>query len=88
MNNFFYIGTVDHRNDLRCQFSNYILLAASIVIVLIIGVKFVCALQFGSKKDPEDHDKFVICQVFLSFKLQSVYDEILKYKFVKGSVLH
>ncbi|KAJ1546025.1 hypothetical protein HK405_007463, partial [Cladochytrium tenue] len=63
MNNLFYVGTVDHRADFRCQFSNYILLAATVVIVLIIGVKFIAALQLTSKKDPEDHDKFVICQI-------------------------
>ncbi|KAJ3402743.1 hypothetical protein HDV05_008268, partial [Chytridiales sp. JEL 0842] len=63
MNNMFYIGTIDRRFDFRCQFSNYILLAATIVLVLVIGVKFLAALQFGSAKEPEDHDKFVICQV-------------------------
>lgn len=35
MNNMFYIGTVDHRNDFRCQFSNYILLATSILLVTV-----------------------------------------------------
>lgn len=63
MNNLFYIGTIDNRSSFRCQFSNYILLASSIVLVLVIGVKFLAALQFGSKREPEDHDKFVICQV-------------------------
>ncbi|KAJ3298077.1 hypothetical protein HK104_011190 [Borealophlyctis nickersoniae] len=63
MNNMFYIGTVDHRNDPQCLFSNYVLLASTVVIVAIIGFKFLAALQFGSRKDPEEHDKFVICQV-------------------------
>ncbi|KAJ3331041.1 hypothetical protein HDU76_004208 [Blyttiomyces sp. JEL0837] len=63
INNMFYIGTIDHRGDFRCQFSNYILLASSAVLVLVIGVKFLSALQFGTTKEPEDHDKFVICQV-------------------------
>ncbi|KAJ3108426.1 hypothetical protein HDU97_001133 [Phlyctochytrium planicorne] len=63
MNNMFYIGTVDHRGDFKCQFSNYILLATTIVVVLVIGVKFFSALQFGSKKEPENQDKFVILQV-------------------------
>ena len=35
MNNLFYIGTVDHRNDFQCQFSNYILLATSILLVAV-----------------------------------------------------
>ncbi|KAJ3195095.1 hypothetical protein HDU67_004503, partial [Dinochytrium kinnereticum] len=63
MNNMFYIGTVDRRADFKCQFSNYILLASTIVVVLVIGVKFFSALQFGSSKEPENQDKFVILQV-------------------------
>ncbi|KAI9355051.1 chitin synthase-domain-containing protein [Zopfochytrium polystomum] len=63
MNQMFYIGTVDHRNDFSCQFSNYILIAATVVVVLVIGVKFLAALQVGISKEPEDHDKFVICQI-------------------------
>ncbi|KAJ3110436.1 hypothetical protein HDU96_006612 [Phlyctochytrium bullatum] len=63
MNEMFYIGTVDYRNSFRCQFSNYILLASTCVVVLVIGVKFFSALQFGSSKEPENQDKFVILQV-------------------------
>ncbi|KAJ3039984.1 hypothetical protein HDV00_011539 [Rhizophlyctis rosea] len=63
MNNLFYIGTVDLRNTPQCQFSNYVLLSATVLIVAVIGFKFLAALQFGSNKDPEEHDKFVICQV-------------------------
>ncbi|KAJ3190616.1 hypothetical protein HK101_008533 [Irineochytrium annulatum] len=63
MNNMFYIGTIDHRNDFRCQFSNYILLATTVFIVAVILIKFLSALQFGSARDPEEHDKFVILQV-------------------------
>ena len=43
--------------------SNWLLVASSAVILLVIGFKFLAALQFGSTDDPEDHDKFVICQV-------------------------
>ena len=63
LRNLFTIGKVDHRNDPQCLFSKYILLAMSIVMVAIIGFKFLAALQFGSARAPEDHDKFVICQV-------------------------
>ncbi|KAJ3180810.1 hypothetical protein HDU85_003891 [Gaertneriomyces sp. JEL0708] len=59
----FYVGQVDHRNDLQCQVPNYILLVASAVVVSVIGFKFLAALQFGGKKSPEECDKFVICQV-------------------------
>ncbi|KAJ3019246.1 hypothetical protein HKX48_002259 [Thoreauomyces humboldtii] len=63
MNNMFYQGIIDHRDDFRCQFSNYVLLASTILLITIIGFKFLAALQFGAHRDPEDHDKFVICQV-------------------------
>jgi chitin synthase len=32
-------------------------------MVSIIGFKFPASLNFGSAGAPEDHDKFVICQV-------------------------
>jgi chitin synthase len=56
-------GFVDHRGDIECVAPNYILLAAAIVLVSIIGFKFLAALQLGSKRLPENHEKFVICQV-------------------------
>ena len=63
MNNLFYIGMIDHRADLQCVIPNYVLLAASAILVAVIGFKFLAALQFPGKREPEDHDKFVICQV-------------------------
>jgi chitin synthase len=63
LRNLFTIGKVDHRNSVQCQFATYILLALSCVMVVIIGFKFLAALHFGSPRAPEDHDKFVICQV-------------------------
>ncbi|KAJ8322906.1 hypothetical protein O5D80_008429 [Batrachochytrium dendrobatidis] len=63
LNGLFYAGRVDHRNDIKCIVPNYILLVASAVLMLIIGFKFLAALQFSTKRQPEDHDKFVICQV-------------------------
>lgn len=63
LRNLFVIGKVDHRNSPACLFSTYILLALSIVMVAIIGFKFLGALHFSSKRAPENHDKFVICQV-------------------------
>lgn len=63
MNEMFYIGTIDNRASPQCQLSNYILLSVSVLIVLVILVKFLAALQFGQKTYPEDHDKFVILQV-------------------------
>lgn len=63
LNNFFYIGDVDERESPRCTFANYLLLAFAVIMCLVILVKFLAALQFGSAPTPEDHDKFVICQV-------------------------
>ncbi|KAH7106969.1 glycosyltransferase family 2 protein [Auriculariales sp. MPI-PUGE-AT-0066] len=63
LRNLFAIGKVDHRNAPQCQFATYILLALSIAMVSLIGFKFIAALHFGSARAPEDHDKFIICQV-------------------------
>ena len=63
LRNLFIIGKVDTRDSPQCQFATYILLALSCVMVSIIGFKFFAALYFGSARAPENHDKFVICQV-------------------------
>ncbi|KAI0406169.1 class V chitin synthase [Xylaria palmicola] len=61
--NTFYIGKPDFRYSPRCQTINYFLLAFTVLIAGVIIVKFVSALQFGSKRRPSPQDKFVICQV-------------------------
>ncbi|KAI8985921.1 chitin synthase-domain-containing protein [Pilobolus umbonatus] len=63
LDNVFYVGRVDFRESVRCTFVNYLLLSFAVVTSFIILVKFLAALQFGSMPEPEDHDKFVICQV-------------------------
>ncbi|KAK4691762.1 chitin synthase, partial [Lecanoromycetidae sp. Uapishka_2] len=63
MDNAFYEGKPDFRDTAKCQVNNYILLAFTIVICAVILVKFLSALQFGSKRRPAAQDKFVICQV-------------------------
>lgn len=63
LRNIFFVGKVDTRNSPQCLFSRYILLALSIAMVTVIGIKFLAALHFGRARKPEDHDKFVICQV-------------------------
>lgn len=63
MNNAFYVGKTDFRNSAKCQVNNYILLGFTIIICAVIGVKFLAALQLGSKRRPAAQDKFVICQV-------------------------
>ena len=61
--NTFYVGIPDFRYSARCQANNYILLAFTIIVCATILLKFVSALQFGSKRRPAPQDKFVICQV-------------------------
>lgn len=63
LRNLFLIAKVDNRQSAQCQFSQYILLAFSIIMVSIIGFKFLAALQFGKARQPEDHEKFVVIQI-------------------------
>lgn len=58
----FYIGETDFRKTPRCQVQPNMLLAFSILLMVTILAKFLAALQFGSKRMPEQRDKFVICQ--------------------------
>ncbi|KAJ7036551.1 glycosyltransferase family 2 protein [Mycena alexandri] len=63
LNNVFYIGDHDFRKSVRCSVQNYLLIIASAVMMGSMGLKFLAALQLGSKTNPEMQDKFVLCQV-------------------------
>ncbi|KAN0061227.1 hypothetical protein ACQY0O_006967 [Thecaphora frezii] len=63
LDNVFYAGKTDFRDTARCQVQNYLLLAFSLLLVATIVAKFVAALQLGTKRNPEQQDKFIICQV-------------------------
>ena len=63
LRNLFLVGKVDNRQSAQCLFANYILLVLSVIMVSIIGFKFLASINFGAARAPEDHDKFVICQV-------------------------
>jgi len=63
LRNLFLVAKVDNRQSPQCLFANYILLVLSMIMVAIIGFKFLASINFGSARAPEDHDKFVICQV-------------------------
>jgi len=63
LRNLFTIGRVDNRNSAQCLFATYILLALSIIMVSVIGFKFLASVNISAARAPEDHDKFVICQV-------------------------
>ncbi|CBF69715.1 protein csmB [Aspergillus nidulans FGSC A4] len=59
----FYKGDTDFRDGPRCTVNNWILLAFTILICAVVLVKFLAALQLGSKRRPAPQDKFVICMV-------------------------
>ncbi|KAH6600736.1 hypothetical protein BASA61_002244 [Batrachochytrium salamandrivorans] len=61
LDNMFYVGVVDHRSDPECIFSKYILLISSILLVTIIGFKFIAAIQITPKGNPEMRDRYVVC---------------------------
>ncbi|KAJ1718257.1 hypothetical protein LPJ61_006730, partial [Coemansia biformis] len=63
MKNLFYVGRVDDRNSVRCLFTNYMLLAFACLLMATVLVKFLAALQIGTKKRPLTPSKFVVCQV-------------------------
>lgn len=63
LNNAFYKGQVDFRQSAKCQVNNYILLVFTCILCAVILIKFLAALQLGSKRRPSPQDKFVICQV-------------------------
>lgn len=63
LDNSFYVGKLDYRDTARCTFVNYLLLSFAVVMSVVILVKFLAALQFGGAPNPEEQDKFVICQV-------------------------
>ncbi|KAF9241812.1 glycosyltransferase family 2 protein [Melanogaster broomeanus] len=63
LNNAFYWGETDFRYTPRCQVQNYMLLAFSSLVMLSMALKFLAALQLGTKRFPERLDKFVLCQV-------------------------
>jgi chitin synthase len=63
LNLVFYIGKTDFRKTPKCMVNDYILLAVTIILCAVIVIKFLAALQLGSRRRPANQDKFVICQV-------------------------
>jgi chitin synthase len=63
LDNVFYVGKTDFRSTPKCKVNDYILLAVTIILGAVIVIKFLAALQLGSRKRPANQDKFVICQV-------------------------
>ena len=63
MDAMFHQGVLDQRNSLGCVASSYIVLATSILIVLVISVKFLAALQVNRTGVPTTPERFVLCAV-------------------------
>ncbi|ORY03392.1 hypothetical protein K493DRAFT_383515 [Basidiobolus meristosporus CBS 931.73] len=63
LNKAFYIGVVDTRKSVQCMVAYWIPVGFAAILCAVIVIKFLAALQLGSKRRPEDLDKFVICQV-------------------------
>ncbi|GAA5809891.1 hypothetical protein MFLAVUS_003306 [Mucor flavus] len=63
LRNLYFSGAVDQRNSARCLFAEYLLLIVTIFLCSIIVFKFLAALQFRTRREPERQDKFVVCQV-------------------------
>ncbi|KAI8983426.1 chitin synthase-domain-containing protein [Pilobolus umbonatus] len=63
LRNLFFVGAVDQRNSVRCLFAEYLLLIVTVFLCLVIVFKFLAALQFRTRREPEKLEKFVICQV-------------------------
>ncbi len=64
MDGLFFVGVVDDRSSLKCVLSNYILLGSSILLVAIIGFKFLAALQgMTHKRSPAAFNRHVIVQI-------------------------
>ena len=56
----FFTGVIDTRNSSQCVISNYILLASTIILVLVIIFKFIAAIKITSGTSPEQCDKFIV----------------------------
>ncbi|RCI02562.1 hypothetical protein CU098_002959 [Rhizopus stolonifer] len=63
LRNLFFVGKLDTRRSLQCLFSEYFLLIVTGFLCAVILFKFLAALQLGAFREPEDYDKFIICQV-------------------------
>ncbi|PVU97197.1 hypothetical protein BB561_000698 [Smittium simulii] len=59
----FFSGIIDKRKSFQCYFANYILLASSVILTSVVFFKFIAALQLSSRREPEENDNFVICNV-------------------------
>ena len=57
------VGSIDRRTGANCRAADYILIGSTALVVGVMIFKFLAALQLGSRREPEDLEKFVILQV-------------------------
>ena len=63
MDTIHFAGVVDERDSPQCYFAEGLLLGVTGILVAIMVVKFLSALQLGTKSTPENNDRFVLMQV-------------------------
>ncbi|RKP19160.1 hypothetical protein ROZALSC1DRAFT_29208 [Rozella allomycis CSF55] len=57
------VGVLDTRGSVSCMAARVIMIGSTALVAAIMAFKFISALQFGMKPEPEELDKFVILQV-------------------------
>ncbi|KAI9145437.1 chitin synthase-domain-containing protein [Paraphysoderma sedebokerense] len=63
LNEVAYVGRLDNRDTISCTIASNALTIVTTVMLSVMIVKFLAALQLGSKRIPENIDKYVIMQV-------------------------
>ncbi|KAG1469534.1 hypothetical protein G6F56_003204 [Rhizopus delemar] len=85
LRNLYFVGYVDERNSTKCKFSTYLMLVVTCLLASVIIFKFVAAIRFGGRRAPEEHDKFVICQVTCytedEYSLRKTIDSIARLQY-------
>ena len=62
-NNVLMRGIVDKRQSIPCYISNSLFLSTSILLVIMVGLKFIAALRSSYQSHPERVDKFCVIQI-------------------------
>ena len=54
------IGVIDYRESFQCKTSNFLMIASTGIVVLVLIVKFLASLQLGIKQEPEKLNRNVV----------------------------
>lgn len=63
MNNLLYIGVLDERGSWKCKGADTVMFGATIIICIVIGIKFLAAFRFGESTNPARIDRYVMTMV-------------------------